>query len=227
MKEAQMTVTWQTRLSKMKRRHDEAQSQEKDVNNLGAKRQKTIAEVTERLKRDLQQKLSVFTSSQQEASRIQSDVKQCCDKVNVEVSLGADCTDAKGENNNNVTKEKIGYSGSQIFEKEKTPSKCTGETLNENEIKAGSSSQKSSEKRAGAQAEGKHEQSKDKKEIPKQFKIHNPLGFHSWIRNIQHFMVTCFSFVVWQYMQADMVCNYRTQAFIINDKSQSFFFFLR
>ena len=45
------------------------QSKEKDVNNLGTKRQKTIAEVTERLKRDLQQKLSVFTTPQQDASR--------------------------------------------------------------------------------------------------------------------------------------------------------------
>ena len=197
-----MTVTWQAGISlgKMKRKHDEAQSKEKDVNNLGTKRQKTIAEVTERLKRDLQQKLSVFTTPQQEASRAESSVKHCYDKGKVEVSVGvnSDCGDIKGENNNNVSKEKT--KSAELFEKDSQRSaKVKSENVNvrkenKSDLKSESSSQKS-DAADSSRTQGKHEPKQGaKKEIPRQFKIHNPLGFHSWIQNIQNFMVMCCSF---------------------------------
>ena len=200
-----MTVTWQAgiRLGKMKRKHDEAQSKEKDVNNLGTKRQKTIAEVTERLKRDLQQKLSVFTTPQQDASRAESNVKHCYDEseVKVSVNVSADCSDIKGENNNNVSKEKTRCS--EIFEKDSQGSAKVGSENvdvrkeNESDVKSESSSQKSDADSAKTQSQGKHEpKQSEKKEIPRQFKIHNPLGFHSWIQNIQNFMVMCCSLLI-------------------------------
>ena len=226
------SVTWQSGISvsKMKRKHDEAQCKEKDVNNFGTKRQKTIAEVTDRLKRDLQQKLSIFTNPQQkqDATQAETSVKHCFDKAEIKVCLNAnsDCNiDLKAENNNNVTKERsTKYSEKVESDSEKSQKvECAGKRTEKvashkfsfkreaecDDKKSSTDSQKSKKDREKTQSQGKQEPKK-KKEIPKQFKINSPVGFQNWIQNIQNFMVTYCSLYYFRNkrIQADTVASY-------------------
>ncbi len=191
---------------KMKRAHDESRNQSDDSGtSLGAKKQKTtIAQVTERLKRDLQEKLAVFTS-QIEPGECQSEVRaKVCGSTQPTVTVtkdeGKECSSPlEVEKNNNSCKtgeycrekSETEHCSRRASEESRTSNRNSARRTSESNTSCGSA--KSCDDGSDETTEGKTSQDGQNREKPKQFKIHNPLGFGNWIQNIQNFMVKCLS----------------------------------